>query len=637
MQYPNKKNKKLSFVFLLFIITITLNFIFLQNPKAEATGGCGVDCWQQDSTTCKIDHTVLGNWEVCTINQPMRQSNISGGPGCDEGFATTSKWCRQTTCPAGAKGVFTLNGARCDIMQSEVDVIWPSCRVPYSIANGNWDASEGKCIFCFDKMEQRIYGDTSGISTVDGDDECDSACGADFDCDEKANNAFFDFCISCDASDTGSHCMAYCGKDADCDYDRVCQKGIVLNCGASAACADKKVGEACTGGTCDSSCECVSDAINITANPSTIIVSTATDIEFTTTVAAVATSGVLVTITGPGINANCTTIASGKCTVNVTASAVGTASVSATKVPLTAGSTSVTINAALACPGGFEAEFSKSGSYNVGEEFEVDLMIGNPIGTYGFHNGCAALYNPSNTKVWEFTNTNGLYGNTPTGINATAGTWKVTIMDGTTCDINSTCYESTTVVGVGPGPGVCSSTACGAANVTPCACGGTALTGADVWCGFTPLCNPGQGFTTQAACQAACVGGPGPGVEICTGGADEDGDGDVDCADSDCAADPACAGGGGSACDNKVWFFCNPLRGTIEDIFQAGETLIGYILGLIGSIALLLIIIAGVMYMTSMGNEEKITKSKKIITGAVIGLAIALLSYSLLQLVLSIL
>jgi hypothetical protein len=43
------------------------------------------------------------------------------------------------------------------------------------------------------------------------------------------------------------------------------------------------------------------------------------------------------------------------------------------------------------------------------------------------------------------------------------------------------------------------------------------------------------------------------------------------------------------------------------------------------------------MYMTSAGNEEKIASSKKILTGAVIGLGIALLAFSLLQVVLSVL
>ena len=44
-------------------------------------------------------------------------------------------------------------------------------------------------------------------------------------------------------------------------------------------------------------------------------------------------------------------------------------------------------------------------------------------------------------------------------------------------------------------------------------------------------------------------GGGGPTTEAsCTDGLDDDGDGAVDCADSDCAADPACTGGGGGTC-----------------------------------------------------------------------------------------
>ena len=92
-----------------------------------------------------------------------------------------------------------------------------------------------------------------------------------------------------------------------------------------------------------------------------------------------------------------------------------------------------------------------------------------------------------------------------------------------------------------------------------------------------------------------------------------------------------------SACDPNAWFFCNPLRGSVETIVQAGETLLGYILGLIGSIALLFIIIAGMMYMTSAGNEERISSSKKILNGAVIGLMIALLAYGLLHVIMTVL
>ena len=65
--------------------------------------------------------------------------------------------------------------------------------------------------------------------------------------------------------------------------------------------------------------------------------------------------------------------------------------------------------------------------------------------------------------------------------------------------------------------------------------------------------------------------------------------------------------------------------------------MLGYILGLIGSIALLFIIIAGVMYMTSAGNEERISSSKRILSGAVIGLMIALLAYGLLHVIMTVL
>lgn len=93
-------------------------------------------------------------------------------------------------------------------------------------------------------------------------------------------------------------------------------------------------------------------------------------------------------------------------------------------------------------------------------------------------------------------------------------------------------------------------------------------------------------------------------------------------------------------CDPNAWFFCNPLDddGTgITTLVQAGETFVGYILGLIGSVALLLVIISGAMYMTSAGSEEKIATSKKILTGAVIGLGIALLAYSLLAVIIQVL
>lgn len=52
---------------------------------------------------------------------------------------------------------------------------------------------------------------------------------------------------------------------------------------------------------------------------------------------------------------------------------------------------------------------------------------------------------------------------------------------------------------------VCSSLMCGAENSVPCSCGGTLITGTKVWCGYTPKCSPGKGFSSQSECNAACI------------------------------------------------------------------------------------------------------------------------------------
>jgi len=52
-------------------------------------------------------------------------------------------------------------------------------------------------------------------------------------------------------------------------------------------------------------------------------------------------------------------------------------------------------------------------------------------------------------------------------------------------------------------------------------------------------------------------------------------------------------------------------------------------LGLFGSVFLALIVYGGFLYINSRGEEETAKKAQKIITGAIIGLAIVLLSYSI--------
>jgi hypothetical protein len=56
---------------------------------------------------------------------------------------------------------------------------------------------------------------------------------------------------------------------------------------------------------------------------------------------------------------------------------------------------------------------------------------------------------------------------------------------------------------------------------------------------------------------------------------------------------------------------------------------IQWALGLLGLVAVIMIIWGGVTWMTSAGNEERVKKAKHIITYAVIGLSVVLLSWIL--------
>lgn len=61
---------------------------------------------------------------------------------------------------------------------------------------------------------------------------------------------------------------------------------------------------------------------------------------------------------------------------------------------------------------------------------------------------------------------------------------------------------------------------------------------------------------------------------------------------------------------------------TVAHIIQA-------LLSLLGVIFIILVIYAGFLWMTSAGNEENISKAKKIMTAAVIGLVIVLSAYAI--------
>ena len=93
----------------------------------------------------------------------------------------------------------------------------------------------------------------------------------------------------------------------------------------------------------------------------------------------------------------------------------------------------------------------------------------------------------------------------------------------------------------------------------------------------------------------------------------------------------------GAACNpfKTIGTYCN--TSSHNDINSALVALMQYILSVLGPVVLIFIVIAGVKYMVSAGSEENIKSSKRMLIGAVTGMAVALLAYTVLKVILDIL
>lgn len=69
--------------------------------------------------------------------------------------------------------------------------------------------------------------------------------------------------------------------------------------------------------------------------------------------------------------------------------------------------------------------------------------------------------------------------------------------------------------------------------------------------------------------------------------------------------------------------------GTTSQLESSIGNVIGYILGFLGVIALIIVIWAGFNWMTAGGNDEKVGKAKKWMINGLIGLGIVILAYSI--------
>jgi hypothetical protein len=71
----------------------------------------------------------------------------------------------------------------------------------------------------------------------------------------------------------------------------------------------------------------------------------------------------------------------------------------------------------------------------------------------------------------------------------------------------------------------------------------------------------------------------------------------------------------------------------INDLLKLGKNVSNWILGMVGSAALLMFIWGGFQWLTSQGESAKIAEGKKIMTAAVIGLVIVFSSYIMIKFV----
>lgn len=71
----------------------------------------------------------------------------------------------------------------------------------------------------------------------------------------------------------------------------------------------------------------------------------------------------------------------------------------------------------------------------------------------------------------------------------------------------------------------------------------------------------------------------------------------------------------------------------INDLLELGKNVTNWILGMVGSAALLMFIWGGFQWLTSQGEPAKVTEGKKIMTAAIIGLVIVFSSYIMVKFV----
>lgn len=72
-----------------------------------------------------------------------------------------------------------------------------------------------------------------------------------------------------------------------------------------------------------------------------------------------------------------------------------------------------------------------------------------------------------------------------------------------------------------------------------------------------------------------------------------------------------------------------------NSFFGLLTVVVKWLLGFVAILALLAMVIGGIRMITSFGNEDSVRKGKQILTWAIVGLAVVVLSYTILNIIFS--
>lgn len=96
-----------------------------------------------------------------------------------------------------------------------------------AVREGKWDAADSKCVVCNGKIESGYFNCNGDYS---GDQACESACGADYRCDEILPGSY----LSDDCTSSYLEVNRYC--NSNCQYSSTIYYCNADNCGAIKSC-----------------------------------------------------------------------------------------------------------------------------------------------------------------------------------------------------------------------------------------------------------------------------------------------------------------------------------------------------------------------------------------------------------------